>query len=1016
MYPPKPVTQRIYLIPLIFLALIIFKKDYDVLVEGSYGGGRRDQLFHIEENLRGGYVAVGFSKSKSEGKEDMYVVVTDQDCKPILEKRAGRRLKDVANSVAVANDGSYVVAGFTESPGGLYRGGERDAVILKLDESLRDIQLAEESYNTSGAEHFNDIITVGDVGYVAVGAQDGQIFGVRLDPSGNLIWQYRCKDFDLSEAMAVSRSANGDLFVVGNKKEGDSNQALVVCLSSAGEQKWARTYGVTENLIRCNDILALQGDRFAIGGEAMDPTRDGAFFIIEASGDLVSAIPRYGDRWEDAVYGLAQDYDGDFYMTGLSYARNDNRENSWIFKVDEEGKRIWKNDERNFLGGGKTDQMFDLIHSSQGNIVLAGFRNTDTKSSEAWIVKLKEDIPDRHEVEADDLEWGSAGVIDGDRNEIITSNERAYLRLELKNKTKLPFYGLFARISSDNQEGFKVFDKIKVGEITEEGESSLIIPVIGGDELNRSSQNIRVQLYQNGRNGEIQIPLAPFEFTINTDRSAQADLDIQNVEFITDNDDSAFRRGDRAQLAFNVRNKGNRSANRVSLRFEIPEAVNLFGAKWRSLGTIDPGETERVYLEFEPTFTYFDDSINFGISILDSLSREPLERQATLSLQKPEIRPQPVQRELLAEWASLTSGDAFEVASSRFGFLANLYANEPLDRENLVVLVNDEVVEIRDDQLTEIKQTQDDPNLYNFQYQYRTSFFLGEGSNQIALELSRGDLSIRTQAVQVKYTPIRSRLHVLSIGVPIDAVKEYSANDATLFAEIFTAAGENYFVDVRADILSERRQTFERKIANEFWQLKQDYHEGIIQPDDALLVFISSHGSISTPNTFQIKAGNFDGLFPDLTSIDYIEEVERFLRQVNCQKVVFLDVFNHFSEEDEDKNSKEDEPELSTAFLQLMDKETNTTPVILSCSRGEASFENPDLEGGVFAHSIFNALQRDVLTRVDVDQNNVITISEFFDRLLTGMKDVAASKERQTPYFEKNGLEADFGLSQVRSF
>ena len=81
----------------------------------------------------GGFLVVGYTYTE-ETKSDFWVSKLDITGKTIWEKSFGGRLRDVAKSVTVAEDGGYVIVGSTQSKGA----GNKDVWVVKIDEEGND--------------------------------------------------------------------------------------------------------------------------------------------------------------------------------------------------------------------------------------------------------------------------------------------------------------------------------------------------------------------------------------------------------------------------------------------------------------------------------------------------------------------------------------------------------------------------------------------------------------------------------------------------------------------------------------------------------------------------------------------------------------------------------------------------------------------------------------------------------------------------------------------------------------
>jgi len=133
----------------------LWLKDY-----GSITGGT--EFMEAKETNDGNIIAVGLGSASPTNLYDFYAVKTDTLGNIIWEKTIGGVYTDECYSVAVCNDGGYILAGATYPPP-----TNSQAYLLKINsngDSLWSVQ-----YGNSGMEAFYSVIETFDYGFAAVG-------------------------------------------------------------------------------------------------------------------------------------------------------------------------------------------------------------------------------------------------------------------------------------------------------------------------------------------------------------------------------------------------------------------------------------------------------------------------------------------------------------------------------------------------------------------------------------------------------------------------------------------------------------------------------------------------------------------------------------------------------------------------------------------------------------------------------------------------------------------------------
>jgi hypothetical protein len=162
----------------------------DTLWMRAYGGDGMDYGCGVCETGDGCYVITGYTMSSGAGKEDVYVVKINAAGDTIWTRTYGGPEPDEGRAVCATHDGYLMVTGCTDS----YGAGLNDLYLLKLD-AAGDTVWAR-TYGSSRFDWGQSICETQDSCYVACGASDSlnqelDIYVVKIDPAGNLIWENR---------------------------------------------------------------------------------------------------------------------------------------------------------------------------------------------------------------------------------------------------------------------------------------------------------------------------------------------------------------------------------------------------------------------------------------------------------------------------------------------------------------------------------------------------------------------------------------------------------------------------------------------------------------------------------------------------------------------------------------------------------------------------------------------------------------------------------------------------------
>jgi hypothetical protein len=129
----------------------------------TYGGTSWDEALVIAPTSDGGYVVAGMTRSFGAGSYDVWVLKLDGSGNVQWQKTYGGTNDDWAHAIVPTSDGGYVVAGKTNSFGA----GSNDFWVLKLDGSGNVVW--QKTYGGTYGDWAHAIAPTSDGGYVVAG-------------------------------------------------------------------------------------------------------------------------------------------------------------------------------------------------------------------------------------------------------------------------------------------------------------------------------------------------------------------------------------------------------------------------------------------------------------------------------------------------------------------------------------------------------------------------------------------------------------------------------------------------------------------------------------------------------------------------------------------------------------------------------------------------------------------------------------------------------------------------------
>ena len=193
----------------------------------------------------------------------------------------GGKDEDYANKVISVADG-WLVAGRTESFGH----GDFDMYLFKLDKDGKEQWFS--SYGGKDDDTANDIIALDD-GFLLVGSTDSfglnrdDIYVVRTDKKGKVIWEQTYGGNRDDEGFAVVKSPDGGFVIVGRTESFRRHSGFdlyLIKIDSRGKLKWERIYG-NESDDAGRDIIATEDGYLIVGDKKTKISRDSDVWILK---------------------------------------------------------------------------------------------------------------------------------------------------------------------------------------------------------------------------------------------------------------------------------------------------------------------------------------------------------------------------------------------------------------------------------------------------------------------------------------------------------------------------------------------------------------------------------------------------------------------------------------------------------------------------------------------------------------------------------------------------------------
>lgn len=385
----------------------------------------------------------GVKTENNIGEQDFWIIKVDSDFTIEWQNTIGGTDTDVARNIIATNDGGYIVAGSSLSDSSSDKAEDNigigpDYWVMKLDATGAIIW--ENTIGGDGIDSLDELIPANDGGYILAGYSYSDISGdktensigagwesdfwlVKINDDGEVLWDKTIGGDASDSLFDINSTANGYILggwsrsnISGDKTEDNIGELdyWVVKTDNFGNVIWDNTIGGTDR------------DRLS----TITPTNDGGYMIVGSSESNISADKtenNIGDNdywvvklnefgaieWDNTIGGSGYDIGGMFIevnankyiVTGYSESNisGDKLEDSygpgdiWLLSLNAQGEIM----DQNTIGGSGSDSSTAIQIEPSDTILLTGNSSSDISGDKTtinygnldfWIIRLSDVI------------------------------------------------------------------------------------------------------------------------------------------------------------------------------------------------------------------------------------------------------------------------------------------------------------------------------------------------------------------------------------------------------------------------------------------------------------------------------------------------------------------------------------------------------------------------------------------------------------------------------------------------
>jgi len=363
----------------------------------AYEGEPRGTALDGLQTPDGGYLLVGATNysHQNTSREDVHLMRTDPYGAMIWEKSYGGEDFDRGYAIVPAADGSFVILGETRSFGA----GGRDLYLIKIDPDGDEMWTR--TFGGPDMEEAGAVQQTADGGYIltgrtaSYGAGGGDVYLVRTDELGNVLWSHTYGGEHSDTGYAVHETPEGDFVVLAEILHGENEYTqqnpdiYLLKVDPAGNEIWSQTWA-GEEAQGGYVLLPLSDGNYLVTGlyaattsaSAIDPL----FIQIDSEGKIIWNRTIGDPNATDYGMDVIQTSDGGFVLTGLS--SKSGRGSIPLIRVDPQGEVMWRQD---LIEGRGNRAGMKVLQARDGGFVIVGGAGEVNRGFYTVLIKTDKD-------------------------------------------------------------------------------------------------------------------------------------------------------------------------------------------------------------------------------------------------------------------------------------------------------------------------------------------------------------------------------------------------------------------------------------------------------------------------------------------------------------------------------------------------------------------------------------------------------------------------------------------------
>lgn len=324
----------------------------------------------LQDTINGDYTFAGFTNSFGAGV-GIYLIHTDVNGNTLWSKQYGSDA--YGESIRQTFDGGYIISGITLSGGSFHYYAVRTN---NIGDTLWTKTYDNGTWPGAASDGPMSVWQTTDSGFVFTGYYDGiNCFGlIRTDADGNILWT-KAYGGGGEHSYSLQQTTDGGYIISGytfNFGAGDYDIYLVKT-DNTGNILWTKTYGTT-GIEEAYSVQQTTDGGYIITGKTQASLLSQAYVLLiktNSAGDTLWT-KTYGGTVGEVGYSVQQTTDGGYIVAGVTYSFGAGNQDVYLIRTDFNGDTLWTK----AYGGANDDFGMSVKQSASGGFIITGETNS----------------------------------------------------------------------------------------------------------------------------------------------------------------------------------------------------------------------------------------------------------------------------------------------------------------------------------------------------------------------------------------------------------------------------------------------------------------------------------------------------------------------------------------------------------------------------------------------------------------------------------------------------------------